>query len=55
MSYPGALLYRLSNDGIERTALNETEHFTLTRDFLGNYKSCLKKLFSDSSPPKSQK
>jgi predicted ATPase len=47
MSYPGALLYRLSSAGIENVKLSETEHFTLTRDFLGNYKVYLNRMFKE--------
>ncbi len=47
MSYPGALLYRLSPAGIEAVKLSETEHFTLTREFLGNYRAYLNKLFKE--------
>ena len=49
MSYPGATLYRLSTTGIELVKLHETEHFKLTRDFLGNYRAYLHKLFKGSS------
>jgi predicted ATPase len=54
MSYPGALLYRLSNSGIEQVKLDETEHFTLTRDFLGNYKAYLNRLFKADPPQNAQ-
>ena len=34
MAYPGALLYSLSERGIEEVEYEQTEHFALTRDFL---------------------
>jgi len=34
MAYPGALLYSLSERGIEQVEYEQTEHFALTRDFL---------------------
>jgi predicted ATPase len=33
MAYPGAELLRLSHAGLAPTALEETEHFALTREF----------------------
>ncbi len=36
MAYPGAVIYQLSSSGISRIAFEETEHYTITRDFLAN-------------------
>jgi predicted ATPase len=36
MAYPDATIYSLSADGIEKVAYEETEHYTLTRDFLNH-------------------
>jgi predicted ATPase len=36
MAYPGAQLLRLSRGGLVPVTLQETEHFTLTRDFCAN-------------------
>lgn len=36
MAYPNALIYQLSSAGISRIAFEETEHYTITRDFLAN-------------------
>jgi predicted ATPase len=46
MSYPGALLYRLSESGIESVKLKDTEHYTLTRDFLNDHKRWMERLLS---------
>jgi predicted ATPase len=53
MAYPDAVLYRLSEKGIHRVAYEETEHFTITRDFLTSRESFLKHLFREQSsePP----
>ena len=34
MAYPGACIYQLSQDGINRVAYRDTEHYQLTRRFL---------------------
>jgi predicted ATPase len=44
MAYPGALIYKLDNNGIARTAYEETEHYTVTRTFLMHPESFLKHL-----------
>jgi predicted ATPase len=36
MAYPGAVIYRLDGDGIRRVRYEETEHYTITRDFLNS-------------------
>jgi predicted ATPase len=36
MAYPGALIYRLGTDGMQRVAYEDTEHYTITRDFLNS-------------------
>ncbi len=36
LSYPGAKIYQLSNNGISEKGFNEVEHVKLTRDFLEN-------------------
>ncbi len=46
MAYPGALIYLLSPDGLTPTAYEDTEHFTITRDFLANRESFFKHLFT---------
>jgi predicted ATPase len=48
MAYPKALIYRLSASGIERVAYEETEHYTITRDFLNSPERFFKSLFRRS-------
>ena len=36
MAYPNAWIYSFSEKGIERVAYQDTEHYRVTRDFLGN-------------------
>ena len=45
MAYPGALIYRLSTDGIARIAYEDTEHYRITRDFLSSPERYFKTLF----------
>jgi len=46
MAYPNALLYRLGADGMARVAYEETEHYTITRDFLNAPERYFKTLFA---------
>ena len=48
MAYPGACIYRLSEEGIRRTAYRETEHYLLTRCFLEDPERMLRSLFSET-------
>ena len=48
MAYPNALIYRLGPGGIERVAYEETEHYTITRDFLSSPERYFKQLFRRS-------
>ena len=41
MAYPNAYIYSFSQDGIERTAYEDTEHYRVTRDFLSHPKRML--------------
>lgn len=36
MAFPEATIYEITQNGMEKTALEDTEHFSLTRDFLNN-------------------
>jgi len=45
MGYPGALIHALSEDGFERVAWEETEHYTLTRSFLESPERFFRHLF----------
>jgi len=48
LSYPGAVLISLDDQGMNEIAYHETEHVKLTRDFLNAPERYLKHLFSDS-------
>jgi predicted ATPase len=45
MAYPGALIYRLDGNSIAPTTYQETEHYTITRDFLNSPERFFKTLF----------
>ena len=44
MSYPDAWIYQINDDGIERVAYRDTEHYELTRSFLNSPESYLRGL-----------
>jgi predicted ATPase len=46
MAYPAAIIYRLGADGIRRVKYEETEHYTITRDFLNAPDRYFKTLFA---------
>lgn len=48
MAYPGALIYHFSDDGIKPISYEQTEHYTITREFLNKPEKMLKILFEDS-------
>jgi predicted ATPase len=47
LSYPGAKIYQLSQNGIEQVAYEDVEHVKLTKDFLNNPGDYLDKLLRD--------
>ena len=47
MAYPDAQIYVLTEKGIKKTTFTETEHFTITRDFLNRHKMMLKVLLEE--------
>ena len=47
MAYPDAWIYLLSEDGISRVDYEDTEHYTITRDFLNHTQTSLKALLSE--------
>jgi predicted ATPase len=46
MSYPGATLYALDGEGIRRLAWEESEHYSVLRDFLNNPGRWFRHLFA---------
>lgn len=49
MAYPNATIYLLDDTGIRRIAFEDTEHFTVTRDFMLNRDLFLHHLLEDES------
>ena len=47
MAYPNAIIYLLTEDGIERIDYTETEHYRVMRDFINNHVKMLDILMSD--------
>lgn len=48
LSYPGAVLFNLDDEGIREIAYRDTEHYIVTRDFLNAPERYFKHLFSES-------
>lgn len=49
MAYPNALIYEFSDSGIHETLYKETEHYTITREFLNKPEKMLQYLFEEES------
>jgi predicted ATPase len=47
LSYPHARIYKFDADGIEEIDFEDTEHYSVTRDFLNNYPRRLEQLLAD--------
>ncbi|MEO5818012.1 MAG: AAA family ATPase [Gemmatimonadaceae bacterium] len=47
LSYPDAAILQLGAHGMSQVAYEETEHFTVTRDFLNRYPAMLRVLLAD--------
>lgn len=47
MAYPGAMIYQVGEEGIQRVDYEDTEHYQLTRAFLANPQSFMEELLSD--------
>ena len=46
MAYPGAVIYQIDKNGINRVNYKDTEHYEITKAFLNNPEPMLKELFS---------
>ena len=56
LAYPDAPIYACTEDGVTRSAYEETEHFLVTRDFLANPQRMLSQRLredenTESEPP----
>lgn len=47
MAYPNALIYALSETGLQATQYEDTEHFQITKRFMNNYAGMLHNLLAD--------
>jgi len=47
LSYPDAVILQLGANGMSQVAYEDTEHFTVTRDFLNRYPAMLRVLLAD--------
>jgi len=47
LSYPGAKIFQFDATGISEVNFEDTEHYTITRDFLNNYPRRLDQLLGD--------
>ena len=47
MAYPGALIYHMSESGIEEVEYRETDHYQITRSFLADPERMFRELFRD--------
>lgn len=47
MAYPDAFIYHLSEEGIQRTTYEETEHYIITKQFLNHRQKLLRELMED--------
>lgn len=48
LGYPDGWIYQFSKDGIERKKYEETEHYTVTKEFLNRRDKMLEVLFQDN-------
>ena len=51
MAYPHAQIFQLGGDTIRPIAYDETEHFTITRNFLNDHRRMLRALMTDEDGP----
>lgn len=47
MAYPDSVIYQLTPDGIERTTLEDTDHYMLMKQFVNNRERMLRELLVD--------
>jgi predicted ATPase len=48
MAYPGALIYHFSENGIEPIDYEDTEHYTITKEFLNKPDKMIRYLFTEN-------
>ncbi|MBO2945914.1 AAA family ATPase [Paenibacillus sp. F411] len=47
MAYPDALIYKLTDDGLERCSLEDTDHFLIMKEFVNHREGMLRELLRD--------
>jgi predicted ATPase len=47
LSYPNSKILRFDSEGISQVKFEDTDHFSVTRDFLNNYQNRLRDLLAD--------
>jgi predicted ATPase len=47
MAYPGALIYQVSEYGLDQIAYEDTEHYQITRSFLNRHEMMIEQLFDE--------
>jgi predicted ATPase len=47
MAYPDSIMYEMTPEGIQKTTLEETDHYVIMKRFLNDKKRMLKELFED--------
>lgn len=47
MSYPGAVIYQLEGEGLQKVQLEETEHFMVTKAFMNDREGMLRELLGE--------
>jgi predicted ATPase len=47
LAYPGATIYQIADEGLEKVAYKDTEHYKVTRSFLENPEKMIDILFED--------
>ncbi|MCK8489574.1 AAA family ATPase [Paenibacillus sp. MBLB2552] len=49
MAYPDSLMYQLTPDGIEKTTLEETDHYIIMKEFVNHREGMLRELLRDEN------
>ncbi|GAB6928554.1 AAA family ATPase [Paenibacillus sp. JCM 10914] len=47
MAYPDSIIYNLTNEGVERSTLEQTDHYMITKQFVNNREAILRELLAD--------
>jgi predicted ATPase len=50
LAYPNAKIIQFDRSGVSEVSYEDTEHYSVTRDFLNNYPRRLEQILSDEEP-----